>query len=191
MAEPDGDRGDDVDRRDARGDRQADLGSRCGVEHPGRRHGVGPGHRQHGGVGELDHGHDRGHAKQHRRAGHQRCGQQDRRGHDQRDGCDDLEGCGEPDVQRRDGVQQPGGFGVRRADGRRNARSGGGGLPVFTNAGTFRKSAGTATPVDVALNNSGTVDLQVGDVAGRTRARRWRPVRRSRVLAVCGSRPGR
>ena len=72
----------------------------------------------------------------------------------------------------------------------RMARAGGGGLPVFTNAGTFRKSAGTATPVDVALNNSGTVDLQVGDVAW-TRARRWRPVRRSRVLAVCGSRPGR
>ena len=72
----------------------------------------------------------------------------------------------------------------------RIARPGGGGLPVFTNAGTFRKSAGTATPVDVALNNSGTVDLQVGDVA-LDAARRWRPVRRSRVLAVCGSRPGR
>ncbi len=55
----------------------------------------------------------------------------------------------------------------------RMGRPGGGALPTFSNAGTLRKSAGVATPVDVAFTNSGTVDLQVGDVtlnAGATMA---------------------
>ncbi len=55
----------------------------------------------------------------------------------------------------------------------RMGRPGGGALPVFANAGTLRKSAGVATPVDISLSNSGTIDLQVGDLtlnAGATMA---------------------
>ncbi len=42
-----------------------------------------------------------------------------------------------------------------------------GGSPAFNNAGTLKKSAGTGTAIYVALNNSGTIDVEVPSASMR------------------------
>ena len=72
----------------------------------------------------------------------------------------------------------------------RMASPGGGTLPVFTNAGTFRKSSVSPRPWTSPSTTAGRWTSRLGTLRW-TRARRWQLVRRSRVRGGCGSRPGR